>query len=74
MLGIFAVETAFLSGSVSDSAELSEILDLTLNKDALFKDAFAMKPWFSPSKDINGKCILSKLRMRSQISCRNRSK
>ena len=44
MLDIFAVETAVLSGSVSDSAELSGILDLPLNKDALFKNAFAMEP------------------------------
>ena len=73
MLGIFVVETAVLSGFVSDHAELSGILDLPLNKDALFKDAFAMEPWFSLSKDINGRCILSKLRMGSQISCRNRS-
>ena len=53
MLDIFAVETAVLSGSVSDHAELSGILDLPLNKDALFKDTFAMEPWFSLSKDIN---------------------
>ena len=73
MLDIFAVETAVLSGSVSDHAKLSGILNLLLNKDALFKDAFAMEPWFSLSKDINGRCILSKLRMGSQSRCRNRS-
>ena len=39
MLGIFAVETAVLSGSVSDRAELFGMLDLPLNK-----DAFAMEP------------------------------
>ena len=43
MFDIFAVETAVLSGSVSDRAELSGILDLPLNKDALFNDAFAME-------------------------------
>ena len=63
MLGIFAVETAVLSSSVSDRAELSGILDLLLNKNALFKNAFAMEPWFSQSKNINRRCILSKLRM-----------
>ena len=73
MLGVFAVETAVLRGSVSDRAELSGILDLPLNKDALFKDAFAIEPWFSLSKDINRRCILSKLKMGSQISCRSRS-
>ena len=44
MLDIFAVETVVLSGSVSDRAELSGILDLPLNKDALFNDAFATEP------------------------------
>ena len=73
MVGIFAVKIAVLSGSVSDRAKLSGILDLPLNKDALFKDAFAMEPWFSLSKDINGRCVLSKLRIGSQISCKNRS-
>ena len=73
MLGIFAVKNAVLGDSVFDRAELSGILDLPLNKDVLFKDAFAMEPWFSVSKDINGRSILSKLRMGSQISCRNRS-
>ena len=73
MLGISAVETAVLSSSISDHAELSRILDLPLNKDALFKNAFAMEPLFSLSKDINGRYILSKLRMGSQINCRNRS-
>ena len=73
ILGIFAVKNAVLSGSVSDRAELSGILDLPLNKDALFKNAFAMEAWFSLSKDINGSCILSKLRIGSQISYRNRS-
>ena len=43
-MGIFAVKSAVLSGSFSDRAELSGILDLPLNKDALFKDAFAIKP------------------------------
>ena len=73
MLGIFAMKNAFLIGSVSDRAKLSTILDQPLNKDALFKDAFAMEPWLSLSKDINGRRILSKLRMGSQISCRNES-
>ena len=41
MVGIFAVKSAVLS-SVSDRAELSKILDLPLNKDALFKNAFAI--------------------------------
>ena len=62
------MKSAVLSGSVYDRAELSGILDLPLNK-----VAFSMAPWFSLSKDINGRCILSKLRMGSQISCRNRS-
>ena len=44
MLDVFAVETAVLSGSVSDRAELSGILDLPLNKDALFNDTLAMEP------------------------------
>ena len=73
MRGIFAVKSAVLSGSVCDRAESSGILDLPLKKDALFKDAFAMEPWFSLSKDANGRCILFKLKMGSQISCRNRS-
>ena len=34
ILGIFAVKSAVLSGSVSGSAELFGILDLPLNKDA----------------------------------------
>ena len=72
MLSIFAVKSAVLSGSASDRVEMSGILDLPLNRDALFKDAFAMEPWFSLSKDINGRCILSKLRTGSHISCRNR--
>ena len=42
MLGIFAVKNVVLSGSVSDRAELSGILDLPLNKGPLFKDAFAI--------------------------------
>ena len=67
------METAVLNGFVSNHAELSGIQDLPLNKDALFKDAFAMEPWFSLIKDINGRCILLKLRMGPQISCRNRS-
>ena len=71
MLGIFAVKSAVPSGSVSDPAELSGFLDLLLNKDALFEDAFAMELLLSLSKDINGRRILSKLRMGSQISCRN---
>ena len=57
MLGIFTVKSAVLCGSVSGPAELSGILDIPLNKDALFKDAFAMEPWFSLSKDINGRRI-----------------
>ena len=65
---MFAVKSAVLSGSVSDQAELSGILDLPLNK-----NVFAMEPWFSLSKDINGRCILSKPRMESQISYGNRS-
>ena len=71
MLGTFAAKSALPSGSVSDPAELSGILDLPLNKGALFKDGFAIEPWLSLSKDINGRCILSKLRMGSQISGRN---
>ena len=73
MFGMFALKSAVLSGFVSDRAALSGILYLLLNKDALFKDAFAMEPWFSLSKDINGRCILSKLRIGSQINCRNES-
>ena len=73
MLGIFAVKSAVLCGSVSDSAELPGILDLPLNKDVLFKDVFAMEPWLNPSKDINGRLILLKLRMGSQISSTNGS-
>ena len=61
MLGIFAVKSAVLSGSVSDRAKLSGILDLHLNNDSQCKDAFAMEPWLSLSKDINGRRILSKL-------------
>ena len=68
MLGIFVMKSAALCGSVSDPAESSGILDLPLDK-----DAFAMEHWLSPRKDINGKRILSKLRMGSQISCKNRS-
>ena len=68
MLGTFAVKSAVVSGSVSDPAELSGILHLSLDK-----NAFAMEPWLSLSKDINGRPILSKLRMGSQISCRNGS-
>ena len=68
MLGIFAVKSAVLSGSVSDPAELSGILDLPL-----YKDAFAMEPRLSLSKNTNGRRILSKLRIGSQISCRNGS-
>ena len=60
---VFAVKSGVPSGSVSDPAELSGILDLPLNK-----DAFAMEAWLSLSKDINGRRILSKLRMGSQIS------
>ena len=63
MLGMFAVKSAVLTDFVSERAELSGIVDLSLNKDALFKNAFAMEPWFSLSKDINGRCILSKLRI-----------
>ena len=73
MLGTFAVKSAVLCGSVSDPGEWSGILDLPLNKDALYKDVFAMKHWLSLSKELNGKRILSKLRMGSQISCRNGS-
>ena len=51
------MKSAVPSGSVSEPAELSGILDLPLNKDFLFKDAFAMEPWLSLSKDINGRCI-----------------
>ena len=43
MLGIFDVKGSVLSGSVSERAELSGILDLPLNKDALFKDGFALE-------------------------------
>ena len=53
MLGILAVKNAALSGCVSDRAELSGILDLSLNKNALFKDASTMEHWPSLSKDIN---------------------
>ena len=73
MFDVFAVKSAGLSGSVSDRAELSGLLDLPRNKDAPFKDIFAMEPWFSLSKDINRRCISSKIKMGSQISCRNRS-
>ena len=44
VLGIFAVKSAVLSGSISDPAQLSGIPDLPLNKDALFKNAFVMEP------------------------------
>ena len=44
MLDIVAGKSAGPSGSVSDHDELSKILDLLLNKDALFKNIFAMKP------------------------------
>ena len=64
MLGIVAMKNAVLGGSVPDRAEFSGILDLSLKK-----DAFAMEPWLGPSKDVNGRHILSKLRMGSQISC-----
>ena len=47
MLGIFATKSAVQSGSVSDRAELSGILDPPLNKNALFKDGFAVEPWLS---------------------------
>ena len=43
MLSIFAAKSAVLSGSVSDRTELPGILDLSLNKNALFKDPCAMK-------------------------------
>ena len=46
------MKSAVLSGSISDRAELSGILDLPLKKVALFKDAFAMEPSFSLSEDI----------------------
>ena len=36
MLGIFAVKSAVLNSSVSDTAELSRILELPLKKNALF--------------------------------------
>ena len=65
MLVIFTVKGTVLSGSVSDPAELSGIFDLLLNKNALFKDAHAMEPWFSLSKDTNRRRILSKIRMGS---------
>ena len=54
-------------------AESSGILNLPLNKDPLYKDAFAMEHWLSLSKDSSGRRLLSKLRMGSQISCRNGS-
>ena len=50
-------EKCGIIGSVSDPAELSEILDLPLNKDTLFKDSFAMESWLSLSKDINKRRI-----------------
>ena len=59
--------------SVTDPAESSGILDLPLNKNALHKDALAMEHWLCLSKDLNGRRILSKLRMWSQISCRDGS-
>ena len=62
MLGIFAVKSAVLCGSVSDPAKWSGILDLPLNKNALYKDAFAMEHWLNQSKDLNGRRILSKLK------------
>ena len=68
MLGIFAVKSAVLCGSVSDPAKLFVILDLPLSKDALYKDAFAMEHCLHPNEDINRRRILSKLRMGSEIS------
>ena len=53
MLGILAVKSAALSGCVSDRAELSGILELSLNKNALFKDASTMEHWLSLSNYIN---------------------
>ena len=41
MLVIFAVKSAVVCSSVSDPAESSGILDLPLNKDALYKEYFA---------------------------------
>ena len=70
MLGTYAVKSAVLCDSVSDPAESSGILDVPLNKDALYKDDFTMEHWLSPSKYINGKRILSKLKMECY---RNRS-
>ena len=58
MLGIFGVKSAVPSGFVADSGELSGIVDLPLNK-----NAFAMEPLLNLSKDINGRSILSKLKM-----------
>ena len=57
--GYVCAKSAVLNGSVSDPAELSGILDLPLNKDAPYKNAFAMKHWLSVSKDLNGRRILS---------------
>ena len=57
MLGIFAVKSAVLSGSVSDPAKSSGIPDLSLNENALYKDAFAMKHRLSLSTDLNGRRI-----------------
>ena len=57
MLGTFAVKSAILCGSVSDPAESFGILDLPLNKDALYKDAVAKEHLLSLSKDSNERCI-----------------
>ena len=61
------MKSAVLSGSVSDPDESSGIFDLPLNKDALFKNAFAVEPWLSLRKGISERRILSKFRMGSQI-------
>ena len=58
MLGIFGVKSAVPSSFVSDSGELSGIVDLPLNK-----NAFAMEPLLNLSNDINGRSIFSKLKM-----------
>ena len=51
MLGMFAVKSAVLSGFVSDSVKLARILDLSLNTNALFEDAFQMEPLVNLSKN-----------------------
>ena len=55
------MKSAVLCCSVSDFGELSGIINLPLDKNALFKNVFTIEPWHSLCKDINGRRILSKL-------------